>query len=121
MRQFDDTNELSPKLYFLFDKDKLLKKARIEQMNIGSYEFDAIIPFEEKTFTDQDWTHNNCEIIDADILNDGSNFLSFSKNLIDILLNQEIDILDFLGYKLKPGAAGSANSDEPDDDDFDDE
>lgn len=99
VRQFDDTNEISPKLYFFFDQNNLLKKARIEQINIGSYDFEALIPIEEKTFTDQDWTNEACDIIDADILNDGSNFLSFSKNLIDILLNQEIDILDFLGYK----------------------
>ena len=52
MRQFDATNEISPKLYFYFDQNKKFKRARIEQINIGSYDFEALIPFEEKTFTD---------------------------------------------------------------------
>lgn len=87
VRQFDSTNEISPKLYFYFDQNKVFKKARIEQINIGSYDFEALIPFEEKTFTEEDWTADECEIIDADILNEGNNFLSFSKNLIVELLN----------------------------------
>ena len=45
VKQFDDSNELSPKLYFLFDQDKQFKKAQIEQINIGHFDFDAIIPF----------------------------------------------------------------------------
>ena len=96
----------------------MLKKARIEQINIGAYDFDAQIPFEEKVFTDQDWTNTECDIIHADILNEGSNFLSFWKNFIDTLLNQEIDILDFLGYKPP---SGSSADDSEDDSDFDDE
>ena len=52
VRQFDDTNEISPKLYFHFDGNNTLKRARIEKINIGSYDFEALIPFEEKTFTD---------------------------------------------------------------------
>jgi len=48
VRQFDDTNEISPKLYFYFDGNNVLKRARIEQINIGAYDFDALIPFEEK-------------------------------------------------------------------------
>ena len=30
VRQFDDTNEISPKLYFFFDGNNVLKKVRIE-------------------------------------------------------------------------------------------
>ena len=45
VKQFDDTNEISPKFYFLFDDKKQFKKARIEQINIGSYDFEATIPF----------------------------------------------------------------------------
>ena len=41
-------------------------------------------------------------MIDADILNEGNNFLSFSKNLIVELLNQEVDILTLLGYGKIP-------------------
>lgn len=46
VRQFDETNELSPRLYFLFDKNNTFQKCRIEQIDVGSYEFIALIPFE---------------------------------------------------------------------------
>ena len=101
----------------MFDKDKKFRRARIEQINIGSYDFEALIPFEEKTFTDQDWIRDECEIIDADILNEGNNFLSFSKNLIVELLNQEIDILTFLGYGKIPTETPADG--EESDEDFD--
>lgn len=83
VKNFDDTNELSPKLFLLFDDDKQFKKSRIEQINIGSYDFHALIPFQAREFTDQDWIREKCEIIDADILDEGKdNFMSFTRNLI---------------------------------------
>ena len=99
VKQFDETNELSPKLFFLFDDNKQFKRARIEQINIGSYDFHALIPFQAKEFSDQDWIREKCEIIDSDILDEGKdNFMSFTRNLILELLNQEVDIMEFLGY-----------------------
>lgn len=67
-------------------------------MDIGNYEFIALIPFQAKEFTDEDWIKEGCNQIEADILNDGNSFMSFTKNLILELLDQEVDILTFLGY-----------------------
>ena len=55
VKQLVETNELSPKLYFLFDKELQFKKARIEQINIGHYDFEVLIPFQERQFTEKDW------------------------------------------------------------------
>ena len=45
VKQFDEGNEISPKLFFFFDNDNTFIKARIEQIDIGGYNFDAGIPF----------------------------------------------------------------------------
>jgi len=64
VRQFDETNETSPRLYFLFDKNNTFIKARIEQIEVGSYDFVALIPFETKEFKDEDWVMEKCQRID---------------------------------------------------------
>jgi hypothetical protein len=45
IRQFDESNELSPRFYFFFDKDLKFIKSRIEQIDIGGFDFSALIPF----------------------------------------------------------------------------
>lgn len=65
----------------------------------------------------------DCAQIEADILNDGNSFISFTKNLILELLNQEVDILTFLGYSqegFKEFAKGTKTYVDDSDEDFND-
>ena len=61
VRQLDITNELSPKFYFLFDKDMKLVKTRLEQAHVGSFDFDAVQQMKGRTFERKDWYNAPCE------------------------------------------------------------
>lgn len=60
---------------------------------------------------------NECQLIDEDVLDEGNNFVSFTKTLIMQLLGQDTDILAYLGY----GSLMSTDSNtEDNDEEFDD-
>ena len=62
VKQFDDSNEISPNFFFLFDQKNIFRKARFTQKDIGNYDFEAVMPFNGKTFIKEDWYMNedNC-------------------------------------------------------------
>jgi hypothetical protein len=55
VKQFDSNNELSPKFFFFFDENHSFKRARVEMKDIGSYDFEATLPFIERSFNESDW------------------------------------------------------------------
>lgn len=101
MRQFDDKNTLSPRFFFLFDENLVFKKARIEQVDVGHFDFTALIPFQEVSFEPKDWLLFDCDKIEEEILEEHNNFVSFTRQLIIHLLGEEDDILSLLGYNTR--------------------
>lgn len=63
VRQFDSSNSMSPRFYFYFDQDLVFVKARIEQIDIGSFDFSSTMPMEEYNFAKMDWYTADCEQI----------------------------------------------------------
>ena len=124
VKQFDDSNELSPNFFFLFDQNNIFRKARFYQKEIGHFDFEAVMPFNGKTFIQEDWYMNedNCKQIDDDILSEGNGFVSFIIELIKTLIGNEDDIMTLLGYNSKNIGAGSKYDGHflEDDEEFDD-
>lgn len=100
VRQFEESH-FTPRFYFYFDSDLVFKKARVEQLDIGNFDFTAVIPFEEKAFTEKDWLLFDCDEIAEEILEDHNNFVSFTRQLVIHLLGEEDQILSYLGYNNK--------------------
>ena len=47
--------------------------------DIGSYDFEATLPFLERSFNESDWLTTKCGEIAENILEEGSHFVSFTK------------------------------------------
>lgn len=45
LMNFDEENKISPRMTFYFDNNGEFKKSRIEQADLGQYDFEAIVPF----------------------------------------------------------------------------
>ena len=111
-----DENTDSPNFYLIFDEEKQLHRARLEQTLIGQYDFKVLVPLRERTFTKEDWYIDDCPVIKETILQEGSMFVSFMWNLVQHLLGSEQDIKTFLGY-----SSSDLNPlDDDDDEEFDD-
>ena len=61
VRQFDESNTLSPRFFFYFDEELVFKKARFEQVDVGHYDFVSTVPMKERTFSTHDFYTGECE------------------------------------------------------------
>lgn len=102
VKQFTE-NPKSPKFYFLFDENNVFSKSRIVQPDVGSYDFESIIPLERRNFLEEDWYNSKkCRDIEEHIMDDTSNFASFMYQLILQLVGSEAEIKDFVGIPNIP-------------------
>ena len=102
MKQFDES-PTAPKFYFLFDENNVFTRSRLEQKDVGTFDFDAVLPLEGKTFIEDDWyTQDSCLMIEDNILEESSNFASFMYQLVISMIGNEDDILSYMGMKSDP-------------------
>ena len=77
MKKLQEENLNSPNFYLIFDEEKQLHRARLEQNLIGQYDFKVLVPLTERTFTKEDWYIDDCSQIQETVLQEGSMFVSF--------------------------------------------
>ena len=98
VRQFDESNKGAPRFHFYFDKDLLFKKASIYQADVGSFDFVAVVPFQQRKFEAKDWYMFDCDQIQEEVLQEHNHFVSFTQQLVKHLLGEEEEMLASLGY-----------------------
>jgi len=77
-KQFTPDAAHDTKFTFLFDKDNVFAKARIESKEYDmTYDFETVLPMEGQKFSAADWQQEDCSLIDASILTEGNNFATF--------------------------------------------
>ena len=97
-KQFTPDANHDTKFTFLFDKDNVFTKARVESKDYEmSYDFETVLPMEGQKFSAADWQQEDCTQIDHSILSEGNNFATFMYQFAMHLMGTEEEILAHLG------------------------